>query len=57
MGRAAELWMESLWQELVNKISKEKVGGILEKLISESEKKTVLKRLGVLALVKAGKNY
>ncbi|GEM_PF-725583 len=60
-GRAAELWMESLWQEVVNKVSKEtskeKVGQILEKLISESEKKTILKRLGVLALVRSGKSY
>ncbi|MEK7192063.1 MAG: Trp family transcriptional regulator [Patescibacteria group bacterium] len=60
-GMEAELWMESLWQEIINKISQEKskeiVGQILEKLISESEKKTILKRLGVLALIKSGKSY
>ncbi len=61
MGRAADKWSEQLWDKLVNEISKvgeeKEIKRILEKLISEDEKKMILKRLAVVALIRAGKSY
>ena len=60
-GREADRWTEDLWDVLINKItfsnSREEVRRILENLISDYEKKMILKRLGVIALVKIGKTY
>ncbi|MEK7191941.1 MAG: hypothetical protein AAB646_00275 [Patescibacteria group bacterium] len=60
-GKKAEKWMEDLWRELINKLftshSKEEVKKILESLISDYEKKIILKRLGVIAFARMGKSY
>jgi len=53
--------MEDLWNELINKItasnSKKEVKKILEGLVSDYEKKIILRRLGVLAFARSGKSY
>ena len=60
-GLEAEKWMEELWGKLLDKISKMNsksgIKKILEKLISKNEKKMILRRLGVLALVRSGMSY
>lgn len=60
-GLTAEKWMEELWDGLMNEIakknSKKEIQKILEKLISKDEKKMILRRMGVLALVRLGKSY
>lgn len=60
-GKVAEEWMEELWNRLLNKLllakSKKHLQGLLEKLISEEEKKTILRRIAVMTLVRAGKSY
>src|SRR3989344_2674255 len=60
-GLSAEKWTEELWDELLNEIaeknSKKSIKEILEKVISKSEKKMILRRLGVLTLVRMGKSY
>lgn len=61
MGRSAEKWSEQLWNGLITKISqlnsKEKIRQILEKLISENEKRMILRRLTAIALISSGKSY
>lgn len=53
--------MDGLWDELVDAIiasrSKKEANKILESLISDYEKKIILKRLGVIALARTGKSY
>lgn len=60
-GRAAEKWMEALWDELLGKLnliqSKEKLKRVVERLISAKEKKMILRRLAIEALVRSGKSY
>lgn len=60
-GRLADEWSEQLWRKLINEIAKttdeKETQRILEKLVSESEKKMILKRLAVVALVQSGKSY
>ena len=61
MGKEADQWMENLWDDLLNKIvasnSKDKVRKILESLLSEDERKMILRRLGVITFAKMGKSY
>lgn len=61
IGRSANEWSEQLWDALINKISnlkdRQEIKGILEKLVSEDEKKMILKRLAVIALLRSGKSY
>jgi len=61
MGRPAEQWEEQLWEKLVNKITNAKspkeTNRLLENLISKYEKKMILRRLAVTALVRSGKTY
>lgn len=60
-GLETEKWMEGLWDRLLDKISKtnskSEVRKILEKLMSKDERKMILRRLGVLTLVRSGKSY
>ncbi len=60
-GNSADKWSEQLWAKLLDKISKlndgQEIRHILEKLISEDEKKMILKRLAVIALLRSGKSY
>lgn len=60
-GRAAEKWMEALWDELLGKLtliqSKEKLKRVVGRLISDKEKKVILRRLAIEALVRSGKSY
>lgn len=61
MGKEAEKWQEELWEKLVDKISatssRTETKKILENLLSNYEKRTVLRRLAVKALVQSGKTY
>ncbi len=61
MGKVAEQWQKQLWEKLMNKItsvkSPKETKKILGNLISDYEKKVVLRRLAVTALVKSGKTY
>lgn len=61
MGKAAEQWQEQLWEKLINKITAAKSPKatklILENLISDYEKKMILRRLAVTGLVRTGKTY
>ncbi len=61
IGRSADEWAESLWEKLVGKIteinSKNEIKAILESLISKDEKKMMLRRLAILALINEGKSY
>ena len=56
-----EKWSQQLWVELAAKISKlnsrNDVQDILDKLISEDEKATMLRRLATIALIQSGKSY
>lgn len=60
-GLQAEEWSEKLWDAVLENItgskSKETTKKILERLISEDEKKLILRRIAVGALVQAGKSY
>lgn len=59
-GKSAEAWMETLWKELLEKLTDlkdEHFKCALEKLISEDEKKMILRRMAVAALVRKGKSY
>lgn len=60
-GKEAEKWMNDLWEEVIDKLAetsvKAEIRKILDSLISNYEKKIVLKRLGVIALVRMGKSY
>ncbi|MEK7192074.1 MAG: Trp family transcriptional regulator [Patescibacteria group bacterium] len=60
-GKDAEQWMEVLWDELLTKVSnmksKKELKRTLESLMSEHEKRTILRRLAVNALVRLGKSY
>lgn len=60
-GREAEKWMNELWEELLNKLAdtgaKSEIRKILESLISNYEKKVILKRLAIIASVRMGKSY
>ena len=61
IGKSADKWMEDLWEKLADKIAKtespKEVRNILENLVSKDEKKMILRRLAILALVTAGKSY
>lgn len=61
INHEAEKWTKELWEKFLEKISKMKskteIKKFLEKLISKNEKEMILKRLGVIALVAAGKSY
>ena len=61
IGRQAEKWQEQLWKKLLYRIaqvhSKEVVEYILKKLLSDHEKRILLKRLAVIALIKSGRSY
>lgn len=61
MGKEAEVWQERLWGKLMAKIasinSQPETKKILENLISDHEKKTILRRLAVKALIQSGKTY
>lgn len=61
IGRAAEEWQGQLWEKLVGKISaaksREETKKIMESLVSDYEKKVILRRLAVIALVRSGKSY
>src|SRR3989344_446783 len=61
MGKLAEEWQEILWSGFVDKMSKIKsskeLQGILESLLSEDEKKMMLRRLATAVLVREGKSY
>ncbi len=60
-GKEAEKWMGVLWDELLTKLtdlkSKKEFQRALESLISDHEKKIILRRLAVNALVRSGKSY
>ena len=60
-GKEAEQWTEFLWDELLTKLSdlksKKELKRALESLTSEHERKTILRRLAVNALVRSGKSY
>lgn len=60
-GIGADQWMEALWDELLNKLSntksKKELKRAFESLISKHEKKAILRRLAVNALVRQGKSY
>jgi len=60
-GRVADAWAETLWDKLADRLAriraKDDIKSILENLISEDEKKTALRRLAILALIREGKSY
>lgn len=60
-GREAGKWMNELWEELLSKLAnigtKSEIRKILESLISDYEKKVILKRLAIIASVRMGKSY
>ncbi|KKU83794.1 MAG: hypothetical protein UY12_C0030G0002 [Parcubacteria group bacterium GW2011_GWA2_47_8b] len=61
MGRSANKWSEQLWGKLLDGILKLNNGReakrIFEKLVSEDEKKMIIKRLAAITLIRAGKSY
>jgi len=61
MGKLADKWLKNLWDKLLDKLvsvkSKKDLKQILESLLSEDEKKMILRRLAVIALVRSGKSY
>jgi len=61
MGRQAEKWQEQLWKKLLYRLSqtrsKEAVEYIFTKLLSDHEKRILLKRLAVMTLIKSGRSY
>ncbi|OGY63592.1 MAG: hypothetical protein A3I24_01460 [Candidatus Harrisonbacteria bacterium RIFCSPLOWO2_02_FULL_41_13b] len=61
MGRQAEKWQEQLWKKLLYRLSqtrsKEAVEYILTKLLSNHEKRILLKRLAVMTLIKSRRSY
>ncbi len=61
IGKSANEWAESLWEKLTERIaaikSKNEIKQIMENLITQDEKKMVLRRLAVLALLHEGKSY
>lgn len=60
-GKDAEKWMDELWAEITNELAKKsnakEINNILENLISQYEKRMILKRLGVAALSRLGMSY
>ena len=61
IGKSAEHWQKQLWEKLIYKVASAKspkeTKKILENLISDYEKKVILRRLAVTALVGSGKTY
>ncbi len=61
LGLSAEKWTEELWSRVIEKLAKtsspEEIRKILENLMSEYERKMILKRLAVIAMVRSGKSY
>ncbi len=61
VNNEAQKWMAELWDQLASKLAKagseKEIKKILERLISNYEKTIILKRLGVLTLVKSGLSY
>ncbi len=61
IGRTADDWAEKLWDRLLEKISQSKskneIKKVLENILSFNEKKILLRRLAILALVRSGKSY
>lgn len=61
MGKSAEKWAMFLWTEFASRLSKTKSAKelklMLEKLLSEDEKKMIARRLATIGLLKSGKSY
>lgn len=61
MGRTAEKWQEILWNNLLEKISKmnskQELRRVLENLISEDERKMIMRRIAAIELIRQGKSY
>jgi len=61
IGRAADQWMEIVWERILERTSgshsKSEVKKFLESLLSEKERRFLLRRLAVVALLRSGKSY
>lgn len=61
MSLVAKDWSEKLWSNVTVKLAKAKspkeVENILEKLISEDEKASMMRRLAAIVLIRAGYSY
>ncbi len=61
LGLSAEKWTDALWSQLTKKLastnSDTEIRKILESLMSEYERKMILKRLAVTSMVRSGNSY
>ena len=61
MGKIAEEWQETLWNNLLEKLvkleSKNELQKVLEGLLAEDEKKMILRRLAAAVLIREGVSY
>ena len=59
--KSAENWTKKLWLELMERVGETKnsegVRKLIDHLLSEDEKKMIIKRIGVIALLREGKSY
>ncbi len=60
-GKSAEEWQEALWDKLIDELSKlktkQELKNVIEKLISDYERKFILRRLATATLVRQGISY
>jgi uncharacterized protein YerC len=61
MGKSTEEWQEVLWSGVLDGLSriksKEELKEVVESLLTEDEKKMILRRLAAAALIRQGKPY
>ncbi len=61
LGLSAEKWTDELWSQLIKKLastnSDTEIRKILESLMSEYERKMILKRLAVTSMIRSGNSY
>ncbi|MEK7654595.1 MAG: Trp family transcriptional regulator [Patescibacteria group bacterium] len=61
VGRLADEWSERLWESILGGVarsqSRKEIKFFLESILSDSERKLLLRRLAILALLRSGKSY